>query len=334
MADLIGKFFQALVNIPRTLLCIISYYFQFAMGSKIVKFIFFGNYFIGILAIALSIETSFQLRLPFNSVPYYLLLFCGTIMYYSYAYSGLPQSFSFTNARSDWYRQHHAFVKWSQLFFLTAFVGLGSWLLIKNWENLLHLSLVYWLICLSIPIAALLYYGLMPKSFLPLNLRNTGWLKAFVIGFVWACCVSLLPIVLLQLERGVYNADPILIGWLFIKNWMFCTVNAIMFDLKDYVDDSNKQLKTFVVRFGLHNTINFILIPLLLIGICFLFAFTHYRHFSFLPILFNLIPFILLLMVAYSMHRKKSILFYLIVIDGLLLVKAICGIVGMQFVLN
>ncbi len=113
---------------------------------------------------------------------------------------------------------------------------------------------------------------------------------------------------------------------------MFCTVNAIMFDIKDYADDSNRQLKTFVVRFGLHNTINFILIPLLLIGICCMLAFTYYRHFSFLSIFFNLIPFILLLVVAYSMHQKKSILYYLIVIDGLLLVKAICGIVGMQFV--
>jgi 4-hydroxybenzoate polyprenyltransferase len=302
------------------------------MGSNIIKFIFFGNYFIGILAIALSIETSLQLRLPLNSLPYYLMLFCGTVMYYSYAYSGLPQSFSFTNSRSDWYRQHRFFVKWSQLFCLSACVGLGGWLLGKNWGNLLHIPFIYWLIAICIPISALLYYGLMPKSFLQLNLRNTGWLKAFVIGFVWACCVGLLPIVLLQLERGTYFADPILIGWLFIKNWMFCTVNAIMFDIKDYADDSNRQLKTFVVRFGLHNTINFILIPLLLIGICCMLAFTYYRHFSFLSIFFNLIPFILLLVVAYSMHQKKSILYYLIVIDGLLLVKAICGIVGMQFV--
>lgn len=302
------------------------------MGSKIVKFIFFGNYFIGILAIALSIETSLQLKLPLNSTAYYLMLFCGTIMYYSYAYSGMPQSFTFTNSRTDWYRQHHVFVKWSQVFFLSACIGLGGWLLGKKWDHLWHIPLIYWLICSCIPIAALLYYGLMPKSFLKLNLRNTGWLKAFVIGFVWACCVGLLPIVLLQLERGAYFADPILTGWLFIKNWMFCTVNAIMFDLKDYADDSNRQLKTFVVRFGLHNTINFILIPLLLVGICCMLAFTYYRHFSFLPIFFNLIPFVLLLMVAYSMHRKKKILFYLIVIDGLLLVKAICGIIGMLFV--
>lgn len=255
-------------------------------------------------------------------------------MYYTYAYSGLPQSFSYVNSRSDWYRQHQVFVKGSQVLLLMASFVIVTWLLIIKWENLIKISWPYWVVCFSMPIAGLLYYGLMPKSFLNLNLRNTGWLKAFVIGYVWACCVGFLPIVFLQLERGAFYIDPILLGWLFIKNWMFCTVNAIMFDLKDYEDDSNKQLKTFAVRYGLQKTINFILIPLLLIGICFLFAFARYRHFSFLPIFLNLIPFVLLLAVAYSMHRQKKILYYLIVIDGLLLVKAICGIVAMQFVTN
>ena len=113
---------------------------------------------------------------------------------------------------------------------------------------------------------------------------------------------------------------------------MFCTVNAIMFDMKDYADDSNHQLKTFVVRFGLRKTIFFILIPLSLSGIFFMLAFAWYRHFTFLPVFFNLIPFFLLLLVAYSMQRQKKILYYLIVIDGLIFIKAVCGIIAMQFV--
>jgi 4-hydroxybenzoate polyprenyltransferase len=157
-------------------------------------------------------------------------------------------------------------------------------------------------------------------------------LKAFVIGFEWAACVSLLPIVMLQLERTDYVADPIVVIWLFIKNWMFCTVNAIMFDMKDYEDDSNHQLKTFVVRYGLRNTILFVLTPLCLVGIFFTIVFAVYRHFTLLPIAFNVLPFLLLLLVTYSMQRQKNIFFYLIVIDGLVFVKAICGIIGMTFV--
>jgi hypothetical protein len=47
------------------------------MVAKVVRFIFFGNYFIGLLAIALTIEATLQLRLPFNSLAYYALIFCA-----------------------------------------------------------------------------------------------------------------------------------------------------------------------------------------------------------------------------------------------------------------
>ena len=304
------------------------------MLGKIVRFIFFGNYFIGVLAIALSLETSIQLRLPFNSPEYYALLFCGTVMYYTYAYAGILLSLTAENQRAAWYQQHHKLVSISQWLLLTACAVFGILLLIKNADNLLHLPVIYWLIVAGIGLANILYYGLLPRSLIKLNLRNTGWLKAFVIGFVWAASVSLLPIVMLQLEHKTYFADPVILIWLFIKNWMFCTVNAIMFDLKDYEDDQNRQLKTFVVRFGLRNTILFVLTPLCLIGIFFTSIFALYRHFTFLPIAFNILPFLLLLGITYSMQKQKNIFFYLIVIDGLVFVKAVFGIIGMMFVTN
>ena len=302
------------------------------MVDKLIRFVFFGNYFIGMLAIALSLETAIQLRIPFNSLVYYALLFCGTIMYYTYAYSGVLLSSTAGNQRSVWYQQHALLVKISQGLLLAACVILGAVLLFRTAHNLIHLQPVYWLIVATMCLAGILYYGLLPRSLLKLNLRNTGWLKAFTIGFVWAACVSLLPIVVLQIERGSYSADAVVVTWLFIKNWAFCTANAIMFDMKDYEDDSNQHLKTFVVRFGLRNTILFVLTPLCVAGIVFTIVFALYRHFSLLPIAFNVLPFLLLLIVTYTMQKQKNILFYLIVIDGLVLVKAICGIIGMMFV--
>lgn len=302
------------------------------MGKKIIEFIFFGNYFVGLLAVALSLENAFQLQLHFNSVFYYFLLFTGTVMYYTYAYSGIQSTTNSVNPRTIWYAKHHRFIQYSQPVLLLICIIL-SWLLVNRYYlNILHLPIQYWLIVLLISLAAILYYGLLPKSFLKVNLRNTGWLKAFIIGFVWACCVNLLPLVVLQIERGNYYADTVLTSWLFLKNWMFCTANAIMFDLKDYEDDSNQQLKTFVVRYGLQKTIFFVLTPLLLIGLFSLLTFAHFRHFKFIVLLFNLIPFVLMLAVAWTMLRHKKILYYLIVIDGLLLVKALCGIAGSQFI--
>ena len=302
------------------------------MGERLVKFIFFGNYFVGFLAIALSLETAVQMRLPFNSVIYYLLLFSGTVMYYTYAYRGILRSESSSNLRAEWYRQHYTLVAYTQWLLLIACVVLSGIMLIKDFRYLLHLSLLSWLIAGVIFLASVLYYGLLPKSIFKLNLRNTGWLKAFVIGFVWAGCVSLIPLVVLQVEDKPYTIDAVLLMGLFVKNWMFCTVNAMMFDFKDYADDSNKQLQTFVVRFGLNRTISFIIIPLVLIGIVCTVAFTQYRHLGILPMSILLIPFLLLLIVSYSMYRQKSIFYYLIVIDGLVLIKALCGILAMQFV--
>jgi 4-hydroxybenzoate polyprenyltransferase len=302
------------------------------MGERIIKFIFFGNYFVGFLAIALSVETCVQLRVPFNSLLYYLLLFSGTVMYYTYAYTGVLQSTSTDNLRSEWYRQHRTLVRATQWFFLVICIVLSVTMLIKDFRYLLHLPILNWFIVGVIFLSSVFYYGLLPRSVFKLTLRNTGWLKAFVIGFVWAGCVSLIPIVVLQAEGTVYTADPVLMIWLFIKNWMFCTINAIMFDIKDYEDDSNKHLKTFVVQFGLRRTVTFILIPLSIVGAVSILVFTQYRHLSMLPVSIMLFPFLLLLVVSYSMYRQHSIFYYLIVIDGLVLIKAICGILAMQFI--
>lgn len=300
--------------------------------KSIIKFIFLGNYFIGLLAIALSVESNVQLRIPLNSFEYYILLFSATVFYYTYAYIGPLYSKTSVNPRTQWYKKNRRFILWSQRFLFLAFSALGIIFLFGNFNSIKYLNFWYWLILFIMLLSAVLYYGLLPKSFYKINLRNTGWLKAFIIGFVWACCANLLSFIALQIEKSEHNVDPVLLLWLFIKNWMFCTVNAIMFDIKDYVHDSNKELKTFVVRFGLRKTIYFILLPLISIGLLSLIAFTASRHFGAATIIINLIPFILLLMIARSMLRPHKIMYYLVVIDGLIFFKALCGIIGMQFI--
>lgn len=322
LSGFIAVFYELHLQAPGSLL----------MKKRIIHFIFFSNYFIGILAIALALETAFQLRIPLNVPAFYLLLFSATVLYYTRAYI-VPQGIKPpVNPRTAWYAAHATFTRKSQ--FVLSITALASlaWLLYHNYKNIMALPFYYWLLLLSIPLASLLYYGLLPGAFLKFNLRNTGWLKAFVIGFVWAGCVSILPVAAIRLEQPDILIQPGFLLWLFIKNWMFCTVNAIMFDLKDYADDANRQLKTFVVRFGLRKTIFFVLMPLLLIGLSFFLLFAVYNGFSALTVLFNMFPLICLLLVAWSLHRRKPILYYLVVIDGLLLLKACCGIAGMMFV--
>ncbi len=299
---------------------------------KFIKSFFFGNYFIGLIAIALSVESCVQLRLPLNSFLYYIILFCATVFYYTYAYLGPLSTSGPMNPRREWYNKNHEFILWSQrILFSIAAIG-GIYFLQLHFTAIKDLPIIYWLAIIIILVAGLLYYGLLPGAVYKLNLRNTGWLKAFIIGFVWACCANILSYIIVQVENGIHAAEAVLLIWLFVKNWMYCTVNAIIFDIKDYADDSNKQLKTFVVRFGLRRTIFYILLPLIIIGLLSLIAFTTSRHYGFITIGFNLIPFILLIMIAWSMQKPQKILYYLIVIDGLIFLKALCGIIGMQFI--
>jgi hypothetical protein len=302
------------------------------MALKAIKYIFFGNYFIGLLAVALTIEATIQMRIPFNSLSYYILIFCAPIAYYTYAYMGVTKSDQNSNPRVIWYIQHKELLKKTQLLLTSLSIGIFLYLFLRNFYSIIHLPITYWLIVFILLSAAVLYYGLLPSYFFNLNLRNTGWLKPFIIGFIWACTANILPLILLKIERNIEVAGSLLWIWLFIKNWMFCTVNAIMFDIKDYAIDANHELKTFVVRIGIRRTILFILLPLLIIGMCSLFAFAFIQHFPIVQVGCNLIPFILTIMVAFSLQARKNIFYYLIVIDGLIMVKAICGILGMEIV--
>jgi hypothetical protein len=298
------------------------------MIGKLIRSIFFGNYFVGILAVCLTVEACMQLGLPFPSLAYFALLFISPTVYYTYAYWGAMKLQKPTNLRAKWYVTNQTFVRYSQCILIAVSMVLATYLFVKNIERVLSMPNDYWASILVILCAGAFYYGLLPRSFFKLNLRNKGWFKAFVIGFVWACCANVLLLIILKIELNINDSDWPLWVWLFVKNWMFCTVNAMMFDIKDYPTDANKDLRTFVVRYGLRRTIFYILIPLLIIGLVSLLIFAHYRHFHTLQLLFNTLPFIATIAVAYSMRKRHKILYYLMVIDGLILFKSLCGILG------
>ncbi len=296
--------------------------------NALVHIIFFGNYFYGICAIGLSIEAALQQGFPLDSVFYYIALFAVTVLYYTKAYvqeTLVPTS----NQRLLWYRKHGQLVKLSQLALIVIILAFGIYLMMAYPQQILHMPLLHWILIMVFPLVAGLYYGVENKILGKYNLRNIGWLKPFVIGFVWGGLVSLYPVLYYDIVHDLPYQFTSIGCLLFLKNFMFVTVLGIMFDIKDYAMDHNKELKTFVVKVGLRYTIFFILIPLCILGLgTFLtYGFTH--NFSMMKILLNMVPFILLIQVAFSMKRRRPILYYLIIIDGLMLVKAVFGSIAM-----
>lgn len=295
----------------------------------LVETIFFGNYFYGICAVGLSIEASLQQEFPLNSWLYYLLVFFCAVFYYTFAYMGEPPASS-VNIRANWYARHRKAIKRRQWAIGIAIIVCAGFFAKDIWWQFLYSPPLYWFLVLIFPAVAAMYYGISTR-FGGLNLRRIGWLKPFIIGFTWAGFVTVYPVLFYNIQEANDFEPAFRNGLLFVKNFMFVSVLCILFDIKDYATDANRRLKTFVVNTGLRKTIFYIIIPLSAIGLGSFIVYALSHRFHFVKILLNTIPFISLIAVAYSLHRRRSILYYLIIIDGLMLVKAICGTIAMLY---
>lgn len=299
--------------------------------NNYIKTIFFGNYFYGLCVVGLSIEAGLQQRYPLNSFLYYCIVFISTVLYYTRAY--IPsKAVDSSNPRTRWYARNKKEILISQWVLIIILLTTSTFYLYKYFQGFLHIPFTNWGLLFIFPTVAALYYGIDRSFFGKINLRSIGWLKPFIIGYIWAGSVTVYPIIFSGIEHNANYYEVNLIGaFLFIKNFMFITVLCIMFDIKDYAADSNQQIKTFVVKSGLRKTIFYIILPLCALGLASFLAYALQKHFSSMKIFMNIIPFVSLLLVAYSMHKRQSILYYLIAIDGLMLLKAVCGSLSMIF---
>jgi len=304
-----------------------------SLPRKLTDTFFYSNIFAGICAVALCIETSVQHRLKLNGIHFYTLIFFGTAYYYTFLYlKGVPVND--LNERVTWYKIKQSVLKKTQniiLIFLCADALFFVW---KYSHSFASLNSQQYGLILLFPIVALTYtYNVLPFPHIK-KLRRIGWLKPFIIGFVWSGFVTVYPIIFYQIQVGsqasVFSFPS---GLLWLKNLMFIATLCIIFDIKDYEEDKSHKLKTFAVQFGVQNTIRFIIIPLVLIGILSFLRFSVPRGISAAGIVINTIPYILLIVSAYSLvNKKRSIIHYLSTIDGLMIVKAACGIAGVLLI--
>ena len=120
------------------------------MIGKFIRSIFFGNYFVGVLAVFLTIEACLQLALPFPSLLYFFLLFISPTVYYTYAYWYTLQLQASTNLRVKWYIENKNFVKYSQWILFSISMVLAVFLLFKNFNAVMALPIDYWISILAI----------------------------------------------------------------------------------------------------------------------------------------------------------------------------------------
>jgi 4-hydroxybenzoate polyprenyltransferase len=286
---------------------------------------FFGNYFYAVCIAALCLCSFGQLGHRQIPVLFVALAAAATVYYYNHSY--LLESIDDTpNQRTIWVREHAEQIKKIQkLLFVFLVVGC-SYELFLLFPGIHLMDIDDILYCCLIGLGSFLYY-FDTKKYPYLNLRSYGLLKPVVIGCIWAGVGVYAPYLYLKLSQQQHVSMSHL-PILFVSNALYITVIAVMFDIKDFESDANKQMKTLVVRMGLTKTINWFVVPLGALILMATLRYSYLHQFTGYQILLNTIPLILLISVSYQMHQRKSILYYLAIIDGLIVVKAACGLIA------
>lgn len=289
-----------------------------------VRFALFGNYFYGICALALSINTSVQLDFPLLPFPFYALLFMATVGFYTYSLLRTDLSACHNNDRTAWYNRYQKGLRISQ-WALAAGIALSLFWCFKTLGGRIP-AVETWGIALAIPVLAGAYYG-----FGALNLRRFGWLKPFLVSFVWAGVVTIYPILFHSVHYKIAEGTSEVATWLAATNFLYIFILCILFDIKDYACDSREGVRTFVTVYGLRKTLFHIAMPLVVLGIMTTMIYSGKRAFSLQQLGIILVPYIGLFAAVYAMKRRRSIIFHLFYIDGLMLLKAVCGMLAAQF---
>lgn len=296
--------------------------------TNAIEYIFFSNYFYGFCAVGLSIEATVQQKFSLNGLIYFFMVFISTVLYYAYPY--IRKSVTSTNPRTNWYTRNYNLMRWNQALITIILLIATVLFFICNGKLLFSIGATAWILIFIFPVVAAFYYGIDPISG-KYNLRRIGWLKPFIIGFTWAGLVTIYPVLFYHIINGIRYKLQLIALLLFVKNFMFIAVLCIMFDCKDYASDYCCRVKTFVVQLGLRKTIFYLLVPLSAMGLSCFICYALLHHFHAIKLLLNSIPFILMIMVAYSLRKRRPLLYYLVIIDGLMMVKAVCGIIAMIY---
>ena len=108
-------------------------------------------------------------------------------------------------------------------------------------------------------------------------------------------------------------------------------VLAMLFDIKDREVDRRLGLSTVVTLVGPERTLFHVSLPLTILGVATFLSYATMQHLTILRVLLVLAPFGLLVAGIVSLTRPRTILYYLVVVDGLMLAKAAFDVLAMRF---
>ena len=288
-----------------------------------------SNHFYGIAASLLTIETT---MLILNQLPSFFLvafIYIGTLVYYTYAYFNETIT-GLYNERSNWYQSNKGYLKIRQIFLILLCISIGVFKL-QLIEIFILLSIgLKIMLCIALVIILLYYYA--HKIFKRVNLRNKGLLKSMSIAWVWVVVCFILPIVIQSQGKYNFSAHYALVHLL--QLYLFILILAILFDIKDINRDNDENIKTLVAKYGIKPIMYTFIFPLVLVYLWVSFFLLFRLQESFVYFLTPLLISFLIVMVGYLVQKRKAIHENILLIDGLILIKALLGILLLLFAGN
>lgn len=300
------------------------------MRRYFIEVIFYGNFFYAICAVALCIETNLVHNLSLDVFPFYLLIFFCTWIYYTMIYVRSVGTKNY-DERTLWYRRNLKIIKLLLKITLALVATFTVYLIIKNLLAFYWFTAFQWLMIFAFPLVAALYTFKFPFFYFR-KIRQIGWLKPFIVGFTWSGWVTVYPLLVWQVQRADSAKVTVIPSGLFwLQNFLFISILAIIFDIKDYRTDLRLHLNTYPAKLGIRNTFRYVIYPVAILNIAVFFLFQRQRNFSYVQTVIQITPYLLLIWVILTHRKPRRVLYYLVAIDGLLLLKAICGIISISF---
>lgn len=268
----------------------------------------YGCFFIALCATAFCMETARVLSIPLNGFPFYLLIFCATLVQYNMHYF-IKKTANFHSERFLWSQSHkklHIVFIWTgaagalvSLFFLQLphFLGMGVIALV---------TLVY-----SLPL-------------LPFRkrrrIKDYGLLKILVLSLVWTLITVWLPY--------ITSGRPFTAAfWMvFARRFIFMFILCLAFDIRDVETDRREAIHTLPVMLGeryCYRLIHILLVVFLALSVVYFRMAGDFLQFNAMLISALATYFV----IEYS-RRNNSDMVYLAGIDGMMLLQALLVAAG------
>lgn len=283
--------------------------------KKLIGILLWNNHFYGIGIVGLSICSSLYLTGQLPSLTFLAMVYFGTVVYYTNAY--FNENINEQNKdRAIWYQNNFAYLKTRQRVLGIATAAILIFSIYQNPSllsfNIISLSLLGFSLLLS-------YLYSFPKF------QNNGLLKSAIIAFVWTIIGAYLPVYFNQ-SGEFENMNTIVTALYCLQLFLFIFLLAVLFDIKDIKSDLSGNKKTLVIKIGLNNIMPFLVLPY--IGISLIIDYKLANSFSFTSIIWLLhyIFYLIVYLVSKKALTESKISSSILLVDGLLLVKATMGI--------